>query len=171
MLPCHQRIPALLLDVLGHGTTERIRRGARDRLIFEATDAINFGFLEPIEQIRKVGIGLAGKADDEGGAQGELRAFLTPSLDASQRLVLRRRALHCLEDFRARVLEGNIEIGQDLALGHQADDFIDMRIRVNVLQTHPGAEFAKLARQIEEFRADLAILPRTRRIFQVNPIG
>src|ERR1700682_844968 len=37
LLPRHQRVPALLLDVFRHGIAERIRRSARDRLIFEAT--------------------------------------------------------------------------------------------------------------------------------------
>src|SRR5712691_1059990 len=38
LLPRHQRIPALLLDRVGQGVAERLRRRTRDRLIFEATD-------------------------------------------------------------------------------------------------------------------------------------
>src|ERR1700704_6518482 len=41
LLPRHQRIPAFLLDLFGHGTAERVRRSAGDRLIFEAADAID----------------------------------------------------------------------------------------------------------------------------------
>ncbi|CLA17435.1 Uncharacterised protein [Mycobacterium tuberculosis] len=43
------------------------------------------------------------------------------------------------------MLERDVEIRQHLALGHQADDFIDMRVGVNVLQPHPCAEFAEFA--------------------------
>src|SRR5882724_9649711 len=118
LLPRHQRVPAFLLDRVGHGVAERVRRRTGDRLIFEATDAVDLGFFEPVEQIGEVGIGFAGKTDDEGGTQRQLRAFLAPLLDPRQRLVLRRRALHGFEDFRARMLERNIEIGQYFALRH-----------------------------------------------------
>ena len=125
--------------------------------------AVDLGFLEPVEQIGKIGIGLAGKADDEGRAQRQIRALLAPLLDPRQRLFLRRRALHGLQDFGARVLEGDVEIGQHLALGHQADDLVDMRVGVDILQPHPGAELAELLGQVEELRADLAVLPWARR--------
>ena len=156
---------------VGTALAECVRRCAGDRLIFEAADAIDLGFLEPVEQIGKVGIGLAGEADDEGGAQRQLRALLAPLLDPRQRLVLRRRALHGFQDFRARVLKGNVEIGQYLALRHQADDFIDMRVGVDILQPHPGAELAELLCEIEEFGADLTVLPRALGIFDVDTIG
>src|ERR1019366_4132552 len=117
------------------------------------------------------GLGLARKTHDKSGAQRQLGAFLTPLLDPRQRLVLRGRTFHCFKDFRARVLKGNIEIGQDLALDHEANDFIDMRVGVDILQPHPGAEFAELLCQIEKLRADLAVLPRARGIFQIDAIG
>ncbi len=98
---------------------DRSTAAPRDRLVFEAADAVDLGLVEPVEQIGEIRIRLAGKTDDEGRAQGQLRASLAPLRDPRQRLLLRRRALHRPEDFRARVLEGNIEIGQHLALGHQ----------------------------------------------------
>ena len=48
------------------------------------------------------------------------------------------------------VLEGDVEIGQHLALGHQRDDLVDMRIGVDVVQPDPGAELAELAGEVEE---------------------
>ena len=54
------------------------------------------------------------------------------------------------------MLKGDIEIGQNLALGHQADDFVDMRVGVDILQPHPGAEFAEFLGEVEEFGADLS---------------
>ena len=101
----------------------------------------------------------------------ELRALLAPVLDPRQRLVLRGRPLHRLQHVGARVLEGDVEIGQDLALGHQADDLVDMRVGVDILQPDPGAELAELLGEVEEFGADLAVLPRALGIFQVDAIG
>jgi hypothetical protein len=50
------------------------------------------------------------------------------------------RALHQLEDARAGVLEGHVEVGQDLALGHQRDEVVDAGIGIDVVQAHPDAE-------------------------------
>ena len=44
------------------------------------------------------------------------------------------------------VLERDVEIGQDLALRHQRDDLVDMRVGIDVVQAHPGAELAELLR-------------------------
>src|SRR5262245_64785999 len=46
-----------------------------------------------------------------------------------------------------------------------------MRVGVDVMQPHPGAELAKCAGEIEKFRPHLAPLPRARRIFEVDPVG
>src|ERR1700723_3596296 len=112
-----------------------------------------------------MGIGLAGKADDEGRAQREFGTLRAPTLDPRQSLLLRGRALHGFEDFRACVLERDIEIGQHVGLGHAADDLVDMGVRVNVLQPHPYADLTKGPRKIEKPRAYLAILPSTGGIF------
>ena len=41
------------------------------------------------------------------------------------------------------MLEGNVEIGQDLSFRHQRQDLIDMRVGIDVMQPHPGAEAAE----------------------------
>ncbi len=69
------------------------------------------------------------------------------------------------------MLEGNVEIGQNLALGHQADDFVDMRVGVDILQPDPGAELAEFFGQVKEFGADRAVLPRAFGIFDVDAVG
>src|ERR1700738_18847 len=43
LLPRHQRIPTLLFCLVGHGMTECVRSSARDRLVFEAAEAIDLG--------------------------------------------------------------------------------------------------------------------------------
>ena len=91
--------------------------------------------------------------------------------DALQRLFLRRRTLHALEHVGRGVLERNVEIGQNLAFGHQRNDVVDMRVGVDVMQPHPDAEFAERACEIDELRAHLAAAPRARRVFDVETIG
>ena len=44
---------------------------------------------------------------------------------------------HGLQHRRRGVLEGDVEIGQDLALGHQRDDLVDMRVGVDVVHAAP----------------------------------
>ena len=58
-----------------------------------------------------------------------------------------------------------------MPLGHQRDDLVDMRIGIDVVQPHPDAEFAERARQIDEFRAHLAVAPLARGVFDVDAIG
>jgi hypothetical protein len=43
------------------------------------------------------------------------------------------------------VLEGHVEVGQDLALGHQRDQVVDAGIGIDVVQAHPDAELAEFA--------------------------
>jgi hypothetical protein len=53
-----------------------------------------------------------------------------------------RGPFHQLQDSRACMLERHIEIGHDAAggriIGHQFDDVVDVRIRIDVMQAHPG---------------------------------
>ena len=69
------------------------------------------------------------------------------------------------------MLERHIEIGQQLAFGHQWNDLINMRIRVNVMQACPHAEFTESFAQRSHPRLVVAITPTPRRVFQVNAIG
>ena len=79
--------------------------------------------------------------------------------DAIEGLLLVAGPAHRLQHGRRGVLEGDVEIGQDLALGHQRDDLVDMRVGVDVVQPDPDAELAQLPRQIEELGAHLAVPP------------
>ena len=69
------------------------------------------------------------------------------------------------------VLERNVEIGQHRAVRHQRDHLVDVRIGIDVVQPHPDAERAELAREIEEFRPHLAVLPAARGVFDVDAVG
>ena len=91
--------------------------------------------------------------------------------DAVQRLLAGGRALHRLQDPRAGMLEGDVEVGKDLALGHQRDDLVDMRVGIDVVEADPGAERAQLAGEIDELGAHVALLPAARRVFHVDAVG
>ena len=69
------------------------------------------------------------------------------------------------------MLERHVEIRQHLAVRHQREDVIDVRIGVDVVQPHPDTEFAQRPRQIEEFRPYLAAFPFARGVFYVDAIG
>ena len=72
---------------------------------------------------------------------------------------------------RAGVLEGDVEIGEDQPLGHQRDDLVDVRIGIDVVEPHPGAELAELAGEIGHVRRDLAALPQPRLLADVDAVG
>ena len=91
--------------------------------------------------------------------------------DAVERLRLRGGPAHPLQHSRACVLKRDVEIRQDLALRHQRDHGIDVRVGVDVMQPHPDAEFAERRRQIEKARVDLAPAPRARGVFDVETVG
>ena len=69
------------------------------------------------------------------------------------------------------MLEGNVEIGQDLAFRHQRDNVIDMRVGVDIVHPHPGAEFAQLLGHVIELGAHLAATVFTGRILDIDAIG
>src|SRR5262249_18045562 len=94
LLMTHEAMPALLLDRLGNGGRKLVGARPRDRLVTEAADAIELRVIEPIEQESEILFTLAGKADDEGRADGEVRADLAPAGDALQGLLLSGRPFH-----------------------------------------------------------------------------
>src|SRR5690606_17749538 len=112
----HEAMPALLLDLLRHGARQVIGGSALDGLVLEAADAVEPRFLEPVEKQLEILFRLAREADDERGANSEVRTDLAPTLDALQSLFLRGRPAHGAQHSRAGVLEGNVKVGQHLAL-------------------------------------------------------
>ena len=69
------------------------------------------------------------------------------------------------------MLEGDVDIGQHIAAVHQRDGLVDMRIGVDILQAHPGAERAKLAHDVEEARGDLPAAPCALGVLQIAAVG
>ena len=74
----HQAGVALFLHLLGHRIGQGIGGCALDRLEAEGADAVELRFVQPVQQILEIGLGLAGEADDEGRADRDVRADLAP---------------------------------------------------------------------------------------------
>ena len=122
----------------GHGLkAEIVGRRAFDRLVLEGADAVELGFVQPVEQETKILLGLAGKADDEGRADRQVRADRAPGADALERLFLGRRPAHRLQHRGRSMLERHVDIGQHIAAVHERDRLVDMRVGVDILQPAP----------------------------------
>ena len=81
------------------------------------------------------------------------------------------RAAHGLQHRGRGVLEGDVEVGQDLAFGHQRQHVVDVRIGIDVVQAHPGAELAEGLRQIEEAGLERRALPGALGVLDVEAVG
>ena len=168
----HETVPAVLLDVVRyrleiHGFGGR----ALDWRILEAAHAVELGFGQPVEQVLEVFLGLARKAHDEGGSNGQFRADLAPLLDARQGLVFKGRTLHGLEHFRAGMLEGDVQVRQELAGSHQRDHVIDVRVGIHVVQSHPHAHARQCLAQLQHPRLDRLAVPEISLVLDVDAVG
>ena len=112
----HEAREPLFLNFRRHVRRDVVGRGAFDRRILECADAIELRLVQPGQQFFELGFGLAGEADDEGAANGEIRAGRAPGADALQRLLHLAGAAHALQHRGAAVLEGDVEVGQHLAV-------------------------------------------------------
>ncbi len=111
----HEAVPALFLHLLRHGVRRVSFAGAPShRLVLEAADAVELGFIEPVEQQFEIRLGLAGEADDEGRAQREVGQISRQRAMRSSVFSCAAGPLHALQHIRARVLERDVEIGQHL---------------------------------------------------------
>ena len=154
---------ALFLDLFGHRVGQRVGGGALDRLEAERADAVELGFVEPVEQILEILLGLAGEADDEARADRDVGRDLAPALAAARApwprwpggFIARSTA-------GAGVLERDVEIGEQQPLGHQRDDLVDVRVGVDIVEPHPRA------RSCPSSRARSVMWGRTSRPFHIR---
>src|SRR3546814_16444527 len=86
LLPLHEARQPLLLHVLVDRVRQLVGLRTFHRRVGERADAVELRLVEEIQQLLELGLSLARKADDEGGADGEVRADRTPATDAFKRL-------------------------------------------------------------------------------------
>ncbi len=172
LLMGHEALPTVLLDVVWNdGCVQQVGWRAFYRRVLEATDAVELGFGQPVQQVLEVFFGLAREADDEGRTDDQLRADLAPVLDARQGLVFEGWAFHGLEDFRAGVLERDVQVRQDLAGGHQWDQLVHVRVRVNVVQAHPYAQAAQGFAEFGHAGFHRRAVPEAGAVFHIDAVG
>src|SRR5690554_2676486 len=172
LLVRHETLPALLLDLVRHRLqSQLLRRSTLHRGILETADTVQLRFGQPVEQVLEVLFGLAREADDEGRADGQIRADLTPFADPLQGSVFEGRPLHRFQHLRTGMLEGNIQVRQDLALGHQRDQLVHMGIGIDIVQTHPDAEFAQCLAHLGHAGLDRTTVPETGAVLDIHAIG
>ncbi len=74
-----------------------------------------------------------------------------------------------------RVLQRHVQIRQHMAVVHQRDDFVDMRIRIDVVQPHPGTvlarQFAQRADQFGHPRLQRTAVPEAGTVLDVDAVG
>ena len=133
--------------VLGHGELRVVfhaaRDGARFFRVLEASDGVELDFFDEVEQVLVVLIGFAGEPGDEGGADrhaGDALAELVAELGLVGAGDI---AAHAFEHAIGPVLEGDVEVGQEVALvgelGEGVDDLVGEVGRVGVHHAQPPA--------------------------------
>jgi hypothetical protein len=76
-----------------------------------------------------------------------------------------------LQDLRAGVLEGNVQVRQQLAFGHQRDDVVDVRVRIDVVQAGPDAQLGQALAQRLHARLVRLAAPFALGVLQIDAVG
>src|SRR5690606_3078757 len=167
----HEAAPALLAELLRHMAIQGVRARALDRRIGEASDAIELGLRDELEQVLELLLCFAGKPGDERAADREVGADRAPLADPFDVRLTARRPLHRAQDAGMGMLERHVQVGKHLALGHQFEHLVHVRIGIDVVQADPGAELAQLARELPHAGPDGAAAHESGAVPHIHPIG
>src|SRR3546814_3134671 len=69
------------------------------------------------------------------------------------------------------MLEGNVQVRQYLALGHQGNDFVDMRVGIHIVQPRPDAELGQRLAKLRHVRLDWAAVPEPAAELDIDAVG
>ena len=69
------------------------------------------------------------------------------------------------------MLEGDVQVRQQLAGGHQRDHIVDVGVGVDVVQTHPHAHRRQRLAQLEHARLHRLAVPEVQLVLQVDAVG
>ena len=69
------------------------------------------------------------------------------------------------------MLEGNVQIGQDQAFRHERNNFIDVWIGIDVMQSDPCIQAPKRLSQFIKPCLDRAAIPKIRSVTAIHPIS
>ncbi|MNC21686.1 hypothetical protein D3C75_696700 [compost metagenome] len=167
----HEAVPALFFYFFWHRIGQFVGGRTFYRAELEATNTIQTRFFQEVEQHLEVFFGFAWEAHNEGGTQRQIRADLTPLLNALQLAINTAWTLHQFQNAWAGMLQWDIQIWQDLAFRHQWNHIIHVRIRVNVVQTCPDAEFSQLFTQANHAGFHRLTIVETGAVLNVHAIS
>ncbi len=109
----HEAVPAVLFDLGADVVGQGVGPCPCDVLVLEAADAVELRFIQPVEQVLEFFFGFTRIADDEGGAQGNVGADGPPCADFVEGFGPSGGPCHAFQDVWVRVLERDVEVGQD----------------------------------------------------------
>ena len=171
----HETGTARLAHFLGQHAWQIVGGSAFDGAIGKAAGAVDLRLADEVQQVLELFFGLAREAGNEGGANHQFGADLAPLSDAVQVLLARGRALHALQDIGMAVLQRYVEVGQDLAFGHQRQNIVHRGVGIHIVQAHPGAvllgQIAQLLGQLQHAGLDGLAIPETRAVLDIHAIG
>lgn len=153
LLKPHQTVPT---GLFGFGGNLVLHLGATRAFLLripENAEAFEFGFADKRLEFGDIGFGLARKADNEGGADGDAGDAGADALDEIADVVAAGLALHGAEHVVGDVLQGNVDVAGDFrALGDGLDELVAPMRGVGVEQANPevaldGVELAQERRQ------------------------
>src|SRR3546814_7911622 len=96
-------------------------------------------------------------ADDKAGTDRNVRTYFAPVPNPLQHFRFIGRAFHGLQDRGGGMLEWNVQIRCNQPFGHQRNDVIHMRIRIDIVQANPRAEASQFARKVGHMRTYLPL--------------
>ena len=138
-LQSHESFETFDFDGLGHLVRHGSGWSAVLGRVKEGAGAVEAGGGDEVEQLLELVVGLAGEADDEGGADGDVRhggAEAGEGVEDHRDVV---GALHTSEDGGAAVLKGDVEVVTDLRNGgHGFDEWLADASGIGVHKAEPG---------------------------------
>src|ERR1039457_344251 len=147
---------AAALFFLGNMIVERQRRRVGTPGILEAEQRIVFDFFEQPQRLLEIALGLAGKADDDVGGDGDVAFRALHPLDAAHVLVASVQALHAVEHRRPAGLDRQMDmVAEHGILVDGVDNVLDeiARMRGREADAADAVDAANLAKQADEVPA------------------
>jgi len=139
LLHAHQQVAAGVFHIFVHLAGQVGGRGASLIAVGEAAHAVKTHLLDEAQQRLEFPLCLAGVADDERGANGQVGQGRAHPGDGGAHPVHIRRAAHPAQGAAVGVLQGDVQVGHDLRVGgHRINQPVGDAAGVSVHKAQPG---------------------------------
>ena len=178
LLMRHDPLAALLTKRLRDRIRQRVSAGPGDRRVSKAAHPIEFRRTEKLQQIIKLSGSLTWETRDESAADGQLRQMTAPGLNALEIALAARGAFHPPQDIGMRMLKRYVKVGHEMLrktrLRHDRNDIVDVRIRINIVETDPGvvlcSDPAERKRQVRKSGPHRLAVDKIGSIPRIDPV-